>query len=203
VTVVNRTAAPWTGSADGVAATVNGASVCWFAHRGGEVSAALLHGRDARAGSLASGHGQVAVTRTGDAWQVLAEERSEVAVPAAAGRPLWRVTLAGAVIDCGTVPADGRFEVVRLDDRGETDRYVLGPREAADEVAAAVTHFRLTTLADVQAECERLGVEPGEVVHRVRRLRSAQAAGRDVDTRLLDALTGLTVRMGDLRLGMS
>jgi hypothetical protein len=203
VTVVNRTAAPWTGSADGVAATVNAASVCWFAHYGGEVNAALLHGRDARAGSLASGHGQVAVTRTGDAWHVLAEERSEVTVPAAAGLSLWRVTLAGDVIECGPVPASGRFEVVRLDDRGETDRFVLGPRELADAVAAAVTHFRLTTLADVQVECERLGVEPGEVVHRARRLRSARAAGREVDTDLLDALTRLTVRMGDLRLGMS
>ncbi len=113
--------------------------------------------------------------------------------------------LSGEVDRAGSVATDGTLRAVHLDDRGHTDRYVIGPRAAAEPVAAAVAHFRLTTLAHVAAGAEQLGIPVGELGHRLRRLRSAVAAGSaPVDAaERLEALTRLAVRMNDLRLWRS
>jgi hypothetical protein len=206
LTVVNRGAAAWEGSVDDVAARIGAASVSWAAvEPDGCVIAALLHGDDARLGDLRSSQGQTAIARLDDAWHIVASERCTITVPAAAGADVWRVLLSGEVDPAGTVAADGTLRLVHLDDRGHTDRYVIGPLAATEQLAAAVAHFRLTTLAHVSAGAEQLGVPVGELGHRLRRLRSAVAAGSaPTDAAVqLDALTRLAVRMNDLRLWRS
>ena len=239
VTVVNRTAAPWSGDVLGVAVTAGAASVTWFALRadanpGGAVAAALLHGDDAVVGGLGCSQGQCAVAwlpmpstaadpatasapadgttangpgdgQAAGAWHVISQERAWVTVPAAAGLPLWRVTLAGKVIEAGDVGDDGRFRFIARDDAGETDRYVAGDRSAADAVAAPVVDFFMATAEAAAREAEALGVDPREVVHLIRRTRSRLAAGSATDDEVarLDALTRLSSRTNDLRLGES
>ena len=106
-------------------------------------------------------------------------------------------------LDAGIRNLNGTLRTVHLDDRGHTDRYVLGARAAAEQVAAAVVHFRLTTLGHVTAGAEQLGVPVGELGHHLRRLRSSRAAGGATADAHLDALTRLAVRMNDLRLWRS
>ncbi len=206
LTVVNRGAQTWAGTVEGIDARIGAASVSWAAvDSDGCVVAALLHGEDARVGELRSSQGQTTVARSDDAWHVVAAERCDVTVPAAAGLDAWRVLLSGEVDPAGQVAADGTLRTVHLDDRGHTDRYVIGPLAAAERVAAAVAHFRLTTVAHVSAGAEQLGVPVGELGHRLRRLRSAVAAGSaPADAAVqLEALTRLAVRMNDLRLWRS
>jgi hypothetical protein len=204
--VVNRSPEAWEGGVDDVVARIGAASVSWAAvEPDGCVIAALLHGDDARLGDLRSSQGQTAIARLDDAWHIVASERCTITVPAAAGADVWRVLLSGEVDPAGTVAADGTLRLVHLDDRGHTDRYVIGPLAATEQLAAAVAHFRLTTLAHVSAGAEQLGVPVGELGHRLRRLRSAVAAGSaPTDAAVqLDALTRLAVRMNDLRLWRS
>jgi hypothetical protein len=214
VTIVNRHREHWRGSVDvagcgGVTASIGGASVSWAAleSTGDQVRvvAALLHGHDASVGELCSSNGQAAIVRLGDAWHVVHSESCRVIVPEAAGLALWRVTLSGNVLECGVVAADGHVELVALDDAGQTDRYVLGERAAADEVADPVRHYQLSTLAAVGEMCDAVGVPPGEVTHRLRRIRSSVAAGSATDDQraLLEPLARIAVRMNDLRLGES
>jgi len=205
----------WRGSVDvagcgKVMASVGAASVSWMTLEPADdqtpsVVAALLHGHDAAAGGLRSSNGQTAIARSGDAWHIVHSESCDVVVPGAAGLGVWRVTLSGTVFDCGVVADDGRAEVVILDDAGHTDRYVFGERAAADEVADPVRHFQLTTLAAVGEACDAIGVPAGEVMHRLRRIRSSAAAGSATDDQLalLEPLTRICVRMNDLRLGES
>ena len=215
VTIVNRQPVHWRGSVDvagcgKVMASVGAASVSWMTLEPADdqtpsVVAALLHGHDAAAGGLRSSNGQTAIARSGDAWHIVHSESCDVVVPGAAGLGVWRVTLSGTVFDCGVVADDGRAEVVILDDAGHTDRYVFGERAAADEVADPVRHFQLTTLAAVGEACDAIGVPAGEVMHRLRRIRSSAAAGSATDDQLalLEPLTRICVRMNDLRLGES
>ena len=206
VTVVNRGHSAWSGTIDGTEVAAGAASVSWFAAEpGGAVKAALLHGDHARAGALRSSRGQTAIVEMGDAWHVIASDDALVSVPAAAGLHVWRVLLSGEVESVQGVMSENPLRVVQLDDRGHTDRYVLGPREAADEVAGAVVHFRLSQLAAVEAEASALGVPVAEVRHRLRRLRSAIAAGRadEQSAAMLEGLTRLSTRMNELRLWRS
>lgn len=139
------------------------------------------------------------------AWHILADERCWVTLPGAAGAPLWRVTLAGRVLDAGQVGTDGRLRVVARDDRGETDRYVAGHRRAADAVAAVVGEFFEATAQAAADEAAALGVDPREVTHRLRRLRSHLVAGTatEEDRQLAEDLARLSARTNDLRLGES
>ncbi len=211
VTAVNRSAETWQGVVTNVPMTIAAASVSWMAIEsvgGGAPDAeiaALLHGTDARVGGLRSSAGQTAVARLGDAWHVLHSESCTVVVPAAAGLSAWRVTLAGRVLSAGEVAADGTLALIHLDDRGHTDRYVLGDREAAEAVADPVRHYQLSTLAAVTEMCAAIGVSAAEVTHRLRRARSAMAAGSATaeQVALIDPLTRIAVRMNDLRLGES
>lgn len=206
MTVVNRGHSAWSGTIDGTEVAAGAASVSWFAAEpGGAVKAALLHGDHARAGALRSSRGQTAIVEMGDAWHVIASNDALVSVPAAAGLPVWRVLLSGEVESVQGVMSENPLRVVQLDDCGHTDRYVLGPREAADEVAGAVVHFRLSQLAAVEAEASALGVPVAEVRHRLRRLRSAIAAGRadEQSAAMLEGLTRLSTRMNELRLWRS
>ena len=202
VTVVNRRSLHWIGEVDGISLSAGPASVSWFAADDRHVVAAMLHGDDARAGEIGSATGQTAVARLDGAWHVIAAERCCVTLPAA-GAEAWRVLLSGEVDDAGLVGDDGSLRIVNLDDRGHTDRYVVGPKAAADSVAAAVAHFRLSSMERISAEADSLGVPVSEVRHRLRRLRSAAAAGNPVDTELLDGLTRLASRMAELRLWRS
>jgi len=215
VTIVNRQHMHWRGSVDVVGcgevmASVAAASVSWMALEPADqaapvVVAALLHGHDAAVGELRSSNGQTAIARLGDAWHVVHSESCNVVVPRAAGLEVWRVTLSGKVFGCGVVAADGGVDVVILDDAGQTDRYVFGERAAADEVADPVRHYQLSTLTAVGQMCDAIGVPPGEVTHRLRRIRSSAAAGSATDQQLalLEPLTRIAVRMNDLRLGES
>jgi len=211
VTVVNRSAKTWRGVVTKVPMTIAAASVSWMTLEpvGGAapdaVAAVLLHGTDAQVGAVRSSTGQTAIARLGDAWHVLHSESCTVVVPAAAGLTAWRVTLSGKVLSAGDVAADGTLVLTHLDDRGHTDRYVLGERDAAEEVAAPVRHYQLSTLAAVTEMCAAIGVHAGEVTHRLRRARSAMAAGSATAEQmaLIDPLTRIAVRMNDLRLGES
>jgi len=211
VTVVNRSAETWGGVVSNLPVTVAAASVSWMmldpVDEGapGEVAAALLHGTDARVGAVRSSAGQTAIARLGDSWHVLHSESCTVVVPAAAGLMAWRVTLAGKVLRAGEVAADGAMALIHLDDRGHTDRYVFGGRDAAEAVAEPVRHYQLSTLAAVDEMCAAIGVSPAEVTHRLRRVRSAMAAGSATAEQmaLIDPLTRIAVRMNDLRLGES
>ncbi|MFM7687750.1 MAG: beta-galactosidase [Actinomycetota bacterium] len=205
LTVVNRSRSAWAGDVDGLAVRSSAASVTWVAVGvDGDVHAALLHGDDAGAGALRSSRGQTTIALLDDAWHVVTSETCTVRVPGAAGRDAWRVLLSGEVDEAGVVYADGSLHVVHLDDRGHTDRYVLGDRAEAEQVAQAVGHYRLATLAHVSAVAERLGIPVGELGHRLRRLRSAVAAGAAPDdAELLADLTRVVSRMNDLRLWRS
>ncbi len=211
VTVVNRSAETWRGVVANLPVTIAAASVSWMALEAagsgssGGVIATLLHGTDARVGAVRSSAGQTAVARLGDAWHVVHSESCTVEVPAAAGLMAWRVTLAGKVLSAGEVAADGTLALIHLDDRGHTDRYVLGDRDAAEAVVEPVRHYQLSTLAAVTEMCDAVGVPAGEVTHRLRRTRSAQAAGSATaeQVALIDPLTRIAVRMNDLRLGES
>lgn len=206
LTVVNRSHSSWSGEVEGVAVRSAGASVTWLAvDTDGGVSAALLHGDDACGGPLRSSRGQTTIARLAGSWHVVNSETCTVRVPQAGGVAAWRVLLSGEVDDAGTVAADGALQVVHLDDRGHTDRYVVGDRSAAEEAAQAVVHYRLTTLAHVAAEAERLDIPVGELGHRLRRLRSAMAAGSAPagSESLAADLTRVVSRMNDLRLWRS
>jgi beta-galactosidase GanA len=211
VTVVNRTRDRVDLTVDGVQVAAGAAAVTWFAHDDGEVVAALLHGDDVAVGPLTSSQGQVAVARLDDgaAWHVLADERTWVGLPVAAGSQAVRVTLAGAVTDLGPLDDSGRLRFVHLDDGGRTDRVVVGPaavaRAAADEVAGVVTDYMLDALARVESDAAALGLTGAEVVDRIRRIRSARAAGTagTEDLELLERLLPLAVRANDIRLGVS
>jgi len=206
VTVVNRSAERRQGSYRGVALATNPASVTWFALDGDRVTAALLHGDDASVGPIACSQGQCSVALLVDgSWHVISQERAWVTVPGAAGLTMWRVTLSGKVLDAGVVGGHGRFRFVHQDDRGQTDRYVLGSRAAADAVAEPVRHFLTTTLAAAEAEAAALGVPVHEVADRVRRTRSRLAAGRGTaeERVLLERLTHIAARTNDIRLGES
>ena len=139
--------------------TIAAASVTWMTLEPvGEgapnaLAAALLHGTDAQVGALRSSAGQTAIARLGDAWHVLHSESCTVVVPAAAGLMAWRVTLAGKVLRAGEVDADGTLALIHLDDRGHTDRYVLGDRDVAEAVAEPVRHYQLSTLAAITEMC--------------------------------------------------
>ena len=139
------------------------------------------------------------------AWHVVAQERCWVTIPGAAGAPLWRVTLAGKVLDVGRVGDDGRMRFVARDDAGDTDRFVAGDRRAAEAVAAAVVEFFAATAEAAAAEAAAVGVDPAEVAHRLRRSRSRMVAGSATgdERRLHDALERISARTNDLRLGES
>lgn len=209
VTVVNRSTQRSEVSVEGIALWTNPASVTWFTLDGERVVAAMLHGDDARIGSIECSQGQctVALLPSGDAdaWHVISQERAWITLPDAAGRPMWRVTLAGKVLDTGSVPDDGRFRFVHQDDRGQTDRYVLGDRATADAAAAPVAEFFATTLARAEAESAALGVESWEIAERIRRIRSRLVArtATDEERALLPHLTRVASRMNDIRLGES
>jgi len=214
VTVVNCGPSPWRNDVpigDGstvaarVTARVGAASVSWMALEGTAVVAALLHGRLAALGELRSSNGQSAIALLDGAWHVVHSETCTVTVPAASGFDAWRVTLSGKVLHAGKVADDGTFDATLLDDAGHTDRYVFGPRDAADAAARPVQHFVLSTLAAVEQQCDAIGVRAGEVTHRIRRTRSALAAGSASadDVALLEPLTRIAMRMNDLRLGES
>jgi hypothetical protein len=207
VTVVNRTQEAWEGAAAGVNVRVGAASVHWMAvDPSGEVTAALLHGEAASAGVVRSTQGQTSVALLDDAWHVIAQERTVVTLPAASiGRPVWRVTLSGQVHDVGVVGTEAAVSYVPLDDRGRTDRLVVGGREAADAVAAAVHHYLRTTLTQAEVEAAELGVELSTAVHQLRRLRSAAASGdaSPDEMALLAPLARLVSRLNDIRLGES
>jgi len=221
LTVVNRSASRWTGqvdvTADGrhgsIPMSVGAASVSWAAvdpatgdaNDDDAVVAALLHGKDAAVGDLRSSAGQVAMARIGESWHVMHDESCRVTVPGAAGTTAWRVTLAGKVLDAGTVDADGGLDLVWSDDKGQSDRYVIGERSAADDVAAPVRHFQLTTFGAVGEACAAIGIEASEVTQLLRRGRSALAAGSATDEQLaqLEPLRRIAMRMNDLRLGES
>lgn len=139
------------------------------------------------------------------AWHVISQERCWVGLPGAAGAPLWRVTLAGKVLEAGRVGEDGRLRFVARDDAGETDRYVAGQRRAAEAVAAAVVEFFVATAEAAAVEAAALGVDPVEVAHRIRRTRSRGIAGlaTEDERRLLHDLERISARTNDLRLGES
>ncbi len=113
--------------------------------------------------------------------------------------------LHGAVLSAGVVGADGRFRFVHQDDQGQTDRYVLGRRAAADAAAAPVAHYFETTLARAAQECTTLGVAVEAVVDEIRETRSAMLSGTSNPDAIarLDALTRVAVRLNDIRLGVS
>jgi len=210
VTVVNRSGGRVEATAAGVALATNPASVTWFALDGERVVAAMLHGDDAKVGDLECSQGQCAIALfpsdgTDDAWHVISQERAWITVPEAAGRQVWRLTLAGKVIDAGIVAPDGRFRFIHQDDRGQTDRYVLGDRSAADAVTTPVGHFFDTTLTRAEADANALGIESWEIVERIRRTRSRMVAGTasDDEVTLLPDLTRIAARMNDIRLGES
>jgi len=217
VTVVNRSRQSRSGVFETIPLDTNPASVTWFALDGDRIVAAMLHGDDARVGTIECSQGQCAVaflSRSGanpplgnesGAWHVISQERAWITIPAAAGRQMWRVMLAGRVIDVGTVPADGRFRFVHQDDDGQTDRYVLGDRAHADAVSAPVNHFFETTLAAAEAESNAVDVPSHEASHRIRRIRSAIVAGTAIpaERALLDHLTRIAGRTNDIRLGES
>lgn len=210
VTIVNRTHHSWTGEVAGQSVTAGAASVTWMAlDLEGSVVAAMVHGDDGQAGDIACSQGQCAVALVGTgataAWHIISQERAWIRVPAAAGRPLWRVTLSGKVLEVGTVADDGRIRFVHGDDAGETDRYVAGERAAADAVAAAVNEYFVATLTRAEADATAAGISVHEVTDRVRRIRSRIVAGTatDADRELLPTLTTIAARMNDIRLGES
>jgi hypothetical protein len=206
VTVVNRTHGTWRGEVEQVAVTVGPASVHWMAiDDDGTVGAAMVHGDDAVAGPLACSQGQAALARRDGAWHIVSQERAWITVPAAPGTPIWRVTLSGQIREAGVIGDHGRFRFVHRDDQGETDRYVVGPREHADAVVTAVHHYMTSTWVAAEVEAEALGVDLGTSVHQLRRLRSAVAAGTATpdEAALLEPLVRLAVRLNDLRLGES
>jgi hypothetical protein len=206
VTAVNRTRDVAAVTVEGVELHTNPASVTWFALDGDRVVAAMLHGDDAKVGPIECSQGQCAVALLRDkAWHVISQERAWVTIPDAAGLPMWRVTLVGKVLDAGTVPTDGRFRFVHQDDRGQTDRYVLGDRAAADAAAEPVMHFFTTTLTTAELEAAELGVQSWEIVERIRRTRSKMVAGTATadEVALLPRLTRIAARMNDIRLGES
>ncbi len=139
------------------------------------------------------------------AWHVISQERCLVTLPGAAGAPLWRITLAGKVLDAGRVGDDGRLRFVARDDAGDTDRYVVGDRRAAEAVAGHVVDFFTATADAAAAEAGALGIDPALVTHRLRRIRSQLAAGSatEDDRQLLGALERISARTNDLRLGES
>jgi hypothetical protein len=218
ITVVNRTREPRSTEVEGLEVRCGPASVTWFALEGpagsATVTAAMLHGDDAAVGPVSSSQGQVTVARlegpAGPVWHVISQERSWVTLPDAAGGSVTRVTLAGSVLPLpAPLGEDGRVRAVHQDDRGQTDRYLVGAPDAvaaaADEVAGAVAHFMETTLIAAEVEAAALGVSAAEIVHTVRRTRSRIIAGRASaeEVEVLPALTRVAARMNDIRLGVS
>ncbi len=206
VTVVNRSGTRAESIVEGQVVATNPATVTWFALDGERVVAAMLHGDDAQTGALECSQGQCAIAQRDDgAWHVVSQERAWIRIPEAAGVDAWRVLLHGAVLSAGVVGADGRFRFVHQDDQGQTDRYVLGRRAAADAAAAPVAHYFETTLARAAQECTTLGVAVEAVVDEIRETRSAMLSGTSNPDAIarLDALTRVAVRLNDIRLGVS